>query len=203
MFFSEKAGLPLASKARSSTEWEEQRLLSHSRSSSSSSFESLRSPTSTLEAYPFPSGQDLEKAGPIHLGSTFSKSPSLRRSTLRIKPIIVSILALYVFCASLVIVVLLPRHHESRSMLYSRARSTSPLYRDLSITLGVVPKRIASHNDCTLRNVLHLDLDNNTFTADEQAVPLYTALAIGASSVEADVWWIDGEVRVSIARSFG
>ena len=51
------------------------------------------------------------------------------------------------------------------------------------------------------RNVLHLDLDNYTFTADEQAVPLYTALAIGASSVEADVWLIDGEVRVSIARS--
>ena len=156
--FGEKTAVPLIPQARSSIDgasWEEQTLLGRNRSGSSSSFESLQSPVTPLDAYPVPTVQDLEKAGPIHLGPAYPKpaTRSWRRLLLRIRPQVVSILALYVFCASLVMLLLLPRHHYGpRSMLHTRAKSSSPLYRDLPVTLGVVPKRIASHNDCTFRS---------------------------------------------------
>lgn len=155
--FGKKTAMPLISQARSSVDgasWEEQTLLGRNRSGSSSSFESLRSPVTPLDAYPFPTVQDLEKAGPIHLGPAYPKSAtrSWRQFLLHIRPKVVSILALYVLCASLAILLLLPRHHYgTRSMLHSRAKSSSPLYRDLPVTLGVVPKRIASHNDCMFK----------------------------------------------------
>ncbi|KAL1749190.1 hypothetical protein HDZ31DRAFT_79046 [Schizophyllum fasciatum] len=46
------------------------------------------------------------------------------------------------------------------------------------LTAGVTPKRIHSHNDYT------------------RAVPLFQALSHGCASVEADVWLVDGQLRV-------
>ena len=156
--FGEKTAVPLIPQARSSIDgasWEEQTLLGRNRSGSSSSFESLQSPVTPPADYSFSTEQDLEKGGPIRLGPAYPKPAAKcwRRLLLHIRPQVVSILALYVLCASLVLLLLLPRHHYgTRSMLHTRAKSSSPLYRDLPVTLGVVPKRIASHNDCTFRS---------------------------------------------------
>lgn len=165
-FFKKTKG-PVALGEHSSVDWAE---AGRSRSDSSASFVGLN----------FSSSQDPEKAGPIRLGNPAPPSwrSKLRRISLYILPKVVVILALYACCAFLLTQFLLPQETNVRSVLYRHAENSTAVYQDLPVTLGVVPKRVASHNDYT------------------RAIPLYTALATGASSVEADVWLVDGEVRI-------
>lgn len=187
--------------SQESVDWDE---MGRPRSDPASSFQSLPS-TSRLGGFVFPSIQDPEKAGPIRLPIVPAPRKSrskLRRVLLRTVPKLAAVLALYGCCAWLVTRLLLSQHSETRSLLYSHAEKSheyynnTPLWQDLSVTLGVTPKRIASHNDCQYKEGIFLRILITTFV-DERTVPLFTALATGATSVEADVWLIDGEVRVS------
>lgn len=72
---------------------------------------------------------------------------------------------------------------DQRDTLFARASVDSPLslyLNELPLTLGVKPIRIHSHND------------------EQNPVPLLAALAYGAASIEADVWLVDEQVRVSL-----
>lgn len=110
-----------------------------SRSDSSTSFVGL----------PFSAAQDPEKVGPIRLGGPrWTWRSKLRRISLYILPKGIAILALYACTAFLLTQFLLPREANVRSVLYRHMENSTAVYEDLPVTLGVVPKRIASHNDC-------------------------------------------------------
>ncbi|RMZ84010.1 hypothetical protein DV737_g1404, partial [Chaetothyriales sp. CBS 132003] len=88
--------------------------------------------------------------------------------------------------ASLVIASPLPPDLDISSSLQNVLENThgSPLYTyPTDLTRGVVPKQIHSHND---------------YWRD---VPFYEALSVGAISVEADVWLINGTLYVGHSLS--
>lgn len=64
-------------------------------------------------------------------------------------------------------------------------------------TQNIVPKQIHSHNDCDYFR-LSRSCYQSIYPAslDWRDVPLLSAISLGVSSVEADVWLVDGELLV-------
>ncbi|PBP22679.1 hypothetical protein BUE80_DR006588 [Diplocarpon rosae] len=62
-----------------------------------------------------------------------------------------------------------------------------PLYKyPTSLTQGIIPKAIHSHNDCKFPHIP--GAEQWLMRKDWRDVPFYSALSVGAISVEADVW---------------